>query len=62
MEGFKQNPKMQCFKEGGYVTKKEEKREQKEEMKQDIAQDKKIVKKALSKFKINLSAIITHFS
>lgn len=48
MEGFKKNPKMQCFKDGGYVTKKEEKRESKEELKKDIAQDKKIVKKAFS--------------
>jgi hypothetical protein len=48
MEGFKQNAKMQCFKEGGYVTKKEEKRESKKEMKADATQDKKIVKKALS--------------
>lgn len=48
MEGFKQNTKMQCFKEGGYVTKKEEKSESKKEMKADATKDKKIVKKALS--------------
>lgn len=48
MEGFKKTTKMQCFKEGGFVTKKEEKRESKQELKKDMAQDKKIVKKALS--------------
>lgn len=55
MEGFKSNPKMKsqlaCFKEGGYVTKKQlasyEKREQKAEEKKDVAEDKKIVKKAI---------------
>jgi hypothetical protein len=49
MEGFKSNPKMQCFKEGGQV-KYETRKEHKEEMKADINQDKKIVKKA---FKIH---------
>lgn len=56
MEGFKQNPKMKsqiaCFKEGGYVTKKQlvayEKKEDKAEEKKDMAEDKKIVKKAIS--------------
>lgn len=55
MEGFKANPKMKsqlaCFKEGGYVTKKQlasyEKKEQKAEEKKDVSEDKKIVKKAI---------------
>jgi hypothetical protein len=47
MEGFKSNPKMQCFKEGG-VVKYESRKEHKEEMSSDIAQDKKIVKKAIA--------------
>lgn len=46
MEGFKSNPKMQCFKEGGQV-KYETRKEHKEEMKADVDQDKKIVKKAI---------------
>lgn len=45
MEGFKSNPKMQCFKEGGQV-KYETRKEHKEEVSADIAQDKKIIKKA----------------
>ena len=45
MEGFKKQPKMQCFKEGGQV-KYETRKEHKEEMSADLAQDKKIVKKA----------------
>lgn len=45
MEGFKTNPKMQCFKEGGQV-KYETRKEHKEEMSSDVNQDKKIVKKA----------------
>lgn len=45
MEGFKKNPKLQCFKEGGQV-KYESRKEHKEEVSADIAQDKKIVKKA----------------
>jgi hypothetical protein len=45
MEGFKSNPKMQCFKEGGSV-KYESRKEHKEEMSADVAQDKKIIKKA----------------
>lgn len=49
MEGFKKQPKMQCFKEGGSV-KYESRKQHKEEMSADIAQDKKIVKKA---FKIH---------
>ena len=49
MEGFKKQPKMQCFKEGGQV-KYESRKEHAEEMKADIAQDKAIVKKA---FKIH---------
>ena len=47
MEGFKLNPKMQCFKEGGSV-KYESRREHKEEMSSDIKQDKAIVKKAFA--------------
>jgi cytochrome c553 len=47
MEGFKSNPKMQCFKEGGTV-KYETRKEHAEEVKADINQDKKIVKKAIS--------------
>ena len=47
MEGFKSNPKMQCFKEGGSV-KYESRKEHKEEMSADIKQDKAIVKKALA--------------
>lgn len=45
MEGFKSNPKMQCFKEGGHV-KYETRKEHKEEVSADVAQDKKIIKKA----------------
>jgi hypothetical protein len=45
MDGFKHNPKMQCFKEGGQV-KYETRKEHKEEIAADINQDKKIVKKA----------------
>lgn len=45
MDGFKPNPKMQCFKEGGQV-KYETRKEHKEEVSADIAQDKKIIKKA----------------
>lgn len=47
MEGFKSNPKMQCFKEGGSV-KYESRKEHAEEMSADINQDKKIVKKAIA--------------
>jgi hypothetical protein len=46
MEGFKNNTKMQCFKEGGQV-KYESRKEHKEEMSADIKQDKAIVKKAI---------------
>jgi len=49
MDGFKSNPKMQCFKEGGSV-KYETRKQHKEEVSSDIAQDKKIIKKA---FKIH---------
>lgn len=49
MEGFKSNPKMQCFKEGGQV-KYETRKEHAEEMSADVAKDKAIVKKA---FKIH---------
>lgn len=45
MEGFKKQPKMQCFKEGGQV-KYETRKQHKEEVSADIAQDKKIIKKA----------------
>lgn len=47
MDGFKSNPKMQCFKEGGQV-KYETRKEHAEEVKADINQDKRIVKKAIS--------------
>jgi hypothetical protein len=47
MEGFKSNPKMQCFKEGGSV-KYESRKQHKEEMSADIKQDKAIVKKAFA--------------
>jgi hypothetical protein len=47
MDGFKNNTKMQCFKEGGSV-KYESRKEHKEEMSADIDQDKKIVKKAIA--------------
>jgi hypothetical protein len=46
MEGFKNNTKMKCFKEGGSV-KYESRKEHKEEMSADIKQDKAIVKKAI---------------
>jgi hypothetical protein len=46
MDGFKNNTKMQCFREGGSV-KYESRKEHKEEMSADIAQDKAIVKKAI---------------
>jgi len=45
MEGFKNNTKMQCFKEGGSV-KYESRKEHKEEMSSDMSQDKKLIKKA----------------
>lgn len=47
MEGFKKQPKMQCFREGGSV-KYESRKQHKEEMSADIAQDKKIIKKAFA--------------
>jgi hypothetical protein len=47
MDGFKNNTKMKCFKEGGSV-KYESRKEHKKEMSSDIKQDKKIVKKALA--------------
>lgn len=47
MDGFKNNTKMQCFREGGSV-KYESRKEHKEEMSADINQDKKIVKKAIA--------------
>lgn len=51
MEGFKANPKMKCdlpcFKEGGYVSKKEMKKEERSEEKKDISKDKKMIKKAV---------------
>lgn len=47
MDGFKNNTKMQCFKEGGSV-KYESRKEHKEEMSADIKQDKAIVKKAIA--------------
>jgi hypothetical protein len=45
MEGFKSNPKMQCYKEGGAVKYKTRHSESKE-IEKDVAKDKKIVKKA----------------
>lgn len=52
MEGFKPNVKMKsqlaCYKEGGFVTKKELKREEKVEEKKDLAMDKAMAKKAVS--------------
>ena len=52
MEGFKKLPKMQFFKTGGFVTKKEftafEKKEDKSEEKKDLAQDKSVVKKGVA--------------
>jgi hypothetical protein len=45
MDGFKNNTKMKCFKEGGSV-KYESRKEHKEEMSSDMAQDKKLIKKA----------------
>lgn len=52
MEGFKPNVKMKsqlaCYKEGGFVTKKELKREEKVEEKKDLAMDKAVAKKAVS--------------
>jgi hypothetical protein len=47
MDGFKNNTKMQCFKEGGSV-KYESRKEHKEEMSSDVKQDKAIVKKAFA--------------
>jgi len=52
MEGFKNTTKIQYFKEGGFVTKKEftkyEKKEDKSEVKADMAKDKQLVKKGVS--------------
>lgn len=49
MEGFKQQKKMDCFKEGGSVGYKSRKKHSEEkEMSTDVAKDKKIVKKAFS--------------
>jgi len=52
MEGFKANPKMKselaCYKEGGFVTKKEMKREERAEEAKDMELDKKIAKKAMA--------------
>jgi hypothetical protein len=45
MDGFKSNPKMQCYKEGGAVKYKTRHSESKE-MEKDVAKDKQIVKKA----------------
>ena len=50
MEGFKSNPKMQCFKEGGSVQREVKnftKRDRKVVDEADIKQDKAIVKKAI---------------
>ena len=47
MEGFKKNPKIACFKEGGQV-KYESRKEHKEEMAADTAQDKAMVKKGVA--------------
>lgn len=49
MDGFKQQKKMDCYKEGGSVGYKSRKKHSEEkEMSTDVAQDKKIVKKAFS--------------
>jgi hypothetical protein len=53
MEGFKQQKKIACFKEGGQVA-YESRKERKEEEKADIAQDKKIVKKAVGQHESKL--------
>jgi hypothetical protein len=45
MDGFKSNPKMQCYKEGGAVKYKTRHSESKE-VEKDVAKDKQIVKKA----------------
>lgn len=50
MEGFKTNPKMQCFKEGGsvkYKSRKSEIAEEKHEEKKDIAKDVGMIKKGV---------------
>jgi hypothetical protein len=46
MDGFKSNPKMQCFKEGGSVQ-YESRKEHKEEMSADVKQDKAMIKKGV---------------
>jgi hypothetical protein len=49
MEGFKQQKKIACFKEGGQVGYKSRKEHsESKEMAEDVKQDKKIVKKAFS--------------
>ena len=53
MEGFKQQKKIACFKEGGQV-KYESRRERVEEEKADIKQDKAIVKKAVGQHESKL--------
>jgi hypothetical protein len=47
MEGFKNTTRMQCFKEGGFVTKKESKSFEKKEQSKDIAKDTKMIKKGV---------------
>lgn len=53
MDGFKQQKKVPCFKEGGQVA-YESRKERREEEKADIAQDKKIVKKAVGQHESKL--------
>lgn len=53
MEGFKKNPKIACFKEGGQV-KYESRKEHKEEMAADTAQDKAMVKKGVAQHESKL--------
>lgn len=53
MEGFKKNPKLACFKEGGQV-KYESRKEHKKEMADDVAQDKAIVKKGVAQHESKL--------
>jgi hypothetical protein len=53
MEGFKKNPKIACFKEGGQV-KYESRKEHKEEMAADVEQDKAMVKKGVAQHESKL--------
>lgn len=53
MEGFKQQKKIACFKEGGQV-KYESRKEHKEEEKADVAQDKAMIKKGVAQHEAKL--------